>query len=291
VTIADSPRAVGAPRFPATAGTWRWGERQSFFVDVDRRLRTPIPTSRRIAVLSLVGGAGSTTVAAGVARLAATRRATPVLAVDAAGARFGLGEQLGRGAEERITATDTIPADPQSFAEATRVLPSDGSLFFLGLGHPASASWAADLDEWHAAVAPVGRFFPLVITDWGRRRDLRAIADIARASHAVCLVAPADRAGLENAAALVPALRRETAAPDVMIALVDRSGEGPGATRLKLGGLDAPVLRIPFDSSVAEGAAPRRRTRLALLEVAAGLVSPRDAASSRAAVSSEEVER
>lgn len=258
-------------RVPVTAGAWRWGERQRFFVENDRLIRTPIPTSRRISVFSLVGGAGASTIAAGVATLAARRRASPVLAVDAAGARYGLADRLGR-SEQRLTDMDALNADPQSFADAARALVHEGDLHYLGLGHPDSAAWPSDVGEWQASAGPTGRFFPLVVTDWGRRRDLRAIADITRVSHAVCLVAPADRAGLENAAMLVPALRGEPAAPEVVLVLVDRTGEGAGATRVRLGALDARVLRVPFDPALSEGSAPGRRTRAAMLQVAATLI-------------------
>ncbi len=263
-------------RRPVPAGTWGWADRQRFFVDADRRLRTPIPTSRRVSLISLVGGAGTSTVAAGVARVAAARRGTPVLAVDAAGARWGLAARLGRDGDRRVTEpTDLAPA-PQTFAEASSPLQHDGALHYLGLGHPASDSWPSDAREWRSAIAPVGRFFPLVVTDWGRRRDLGAIAEIARSSHAMCVVAPADRAGLENAAALAAAIGREEQPPDTLVVLVDRAGVGAGPTRVHLRGTDAAVRRIRFDPSLAEGAAPRRRTRLALLDVAAALVAGPD---------------
>ena len=263
---------ISPARVPVTAGTWRWGEGQQFFVEADRLVRTPIATSRRVGVLSLVGGAGASSVAAGVAMLSARRRSSPVLAVDAAGAQYGLGHQLGHRGVDTVTNVETLAADPQSFAEASFPLARSGSLHYLGLGHPHSASWPADSREWHASVAPIGRFFPVVITDWGRRRDLRAIADIARASHSVCLIAPADRTGLEQVAALVPALRHEPASADVVVVLVDRSGDGAGASRIHLGNLDAPVLRVGFDSALSQGSAPRRRTRAALLQVAAVLI-------------------
>ena len=108
--------------------------------------------------------------------------------------------------------------------------------------------WPADVAEWREAVAPIGRFFPLVVTDWGRRRELTAVAEIARASHSVCVVAAADRRGLEEAASLVPAMRAEPGAPDVTLVLVDVSDAGASATRVRLGTLDAPVLRVPFDA-------------------------------------------
>ncbi|MGZ0067968.1 hypothetical protein [Microbacterium arborescens] len=262
-------------RFPRAAGTWGWGERQSFFVNADRRIRRPIPTTRHIAVLSLVGGAGASTIAAGVATLAARRRGGPVLAVDAAGSRHGLAARLGRPESERVTALDTAGEPPASFADATRDLPRDGTLSYLGLGHPASDSWPSDPSEWRDAVAPIARFFPVVVTDWGRRRDLRVIAEIARSSHAVCLVAPADRDGVENAASLAAAISRDDARPDTEIVLVDRAREGAAATRVKLHGLDTPVSRIRFDAWLAEGSAPRRRTRRSLLELGSVLVGGR----------------
>lgn len=264
--------AVIARRVPSAAGAWGWAERQRVFVDLERRIRTAMPTSRRISLLSLAGGTGTSTIAAGAAIVAAARRGTPVLAVDACGAADGLAEGLGFGADERLTLPDPVRAEARTLADASHGLPPRGHLRYLGLGHPASSSWPVDVDEWRAATASIGRFFPLVFTDWGRRRDLRDIADIARASHAVCLVANADRAGLAGAASLVSAIRGEAHRPDVVVVLVDRSGNGVAATRLQLGALDAPVLRVPFDPALASGSRSSRRSRRAMLAVAAELV-------------------
>lgn len=257
---------------PVAAGEWGWAERQRVLVDLDRRVRTPMATSRRISLLSLAGGTGTSTIAASTAAVAARRRGTPVLAVDACGAAEGLAAGLGFAPDQRLTLPDPVRADPQTLAEASHGLPPRDHLRYLGLGHPASASWPASVEEWRASTASIGRFFPLVFTDWGRRRDLRDIADIARASHAVCLVADADRAGLAGATSLVAAIRGESHRPDVVVVLVDRARRGAAATRLRLGESDGRVLRVPFDAALASGSAPSRRTRRAMLAIAAELV-------------------
>ncbi|MGC5169304.1 hypothetical protein ACLQ2Q_01490 [Microbacterium sp. DT81.1] len=262
-------------RVPLIAGGAGWADRQRVYVDLDRRVRTPLPTSRRVSVLSLAGGTGASSVAAAVAALAAARRARPVLAVDAHGSTHGLAEKLGWGSAERMTAPDAVRERARTFSEATNGLPHRGSLHFLGLGRESAAVWPADVAEWREAVAPIGRFFPLVVTDWGRRRELTAVAEIARASHSVCVVAAADRRGLEEAASLVPAMRVEPGAPDVTLVLVDVSDAGGSATRVRLGPLDAPVLRVPFDARLASGIGAGGRTRRAWLAIAAAVIAGR----------------
>jgi MinD-like ATPase involved in chromosome partitioning or flagellar assembly len=262
-------------RAPLTAGAAGWADRQRLYIDLDRRVRTPLPTSRRVSVLSLAGGTGASSVAAAVAALAAARSGRPVLAVDAHGSTHGLAAKLGWEGGERRTATNALRERARTLSEATSGLTCRGSLHFLGLGHENAAVWPADVVEWRDAVAPIGRFFPLLVTDWGRRRELAALAEIARASHSVCLVAAADRRGLEEAAALVPAMRAQPGAPDVTLALVDVSGAGASATRVRLGSLDAPVLRVPFDPRLASGIGAGRRTRRAWLAIAATVIAGR----------------
>ena len=54
--------------------------------------------------------------------------------------------------------------------------------------------------------------------------------------------------------------------------LVDRARRGAAATRLRLGESDGRVLRVPCDAALASGTAPSRRTRRAMLAIAAELV-------------------
>ncbi|KAB1654841.1 hypothetical protein F8O01_13170 [Pseudoclavibacter chungangensis] len=260
------------PRTPRRTAAWSPFDRQRVLVDLDDRVRAPLATSRRIAFLALRGGVGTSTLAARTAQLIAYRRDRPLLAVDAAGAARGLSERLGIPADERVTPPSPRRAAARTPDDAAAGLHTRGRIHHLGLGHPDADSWPADPQEWRHATAAIGRFFGVVITDWGRRRDLATIGELARSAHAICLVAPATRVGLEETAALVPALRRLPAPPDVTIALVDRDGRGVGVGRLQLGPLDANVLRIDHDARLARGAHPRRRTTNGWLGLAAELV-------------------
>ena len=62
-------------RTPRTAGAAGWGDGQRMLVDDDRRVRTPLPTSRRVSILSTAGGCGASTIAAHVAAYSAARTA------------------------------------------------------------------------------------------------------------------------------------------------------------------------------------------------------------------------
>ncbi|MFC4613364.1 hypothetical protein ACFO3K_01425, partial [Cellulomonas algicola] len=79
-----------------------------------------------------------------------------------------------------------------------------GGLRVLGDG-TASSPWPPGPRAWREAVDPVGRFFDVVLTDWGVRSagDLRVVAGD---HHVVAVVARADRGPAERGAVLAARL-------------------------------------------------------------------------------------
>ncbi len=221
-------------------------------VDLDVRLRRPVSTSRRLGVVAPAGGAGTTAVALGMARLLAARRGGGVLSVDAAAGVTRLAAAAGVTEPLPLARATVDTADSATCAQARAAVPTTpGGLAVLGTGsgtvdpvHP---------DAWRAAVESVGRFFDVVLTDWGVRATEGELDALARDQHALAVVARADRAAAEAGVALAARLRSRTAA--VVLVLVDVGGTGgptPALARhgLAAGGLDVPVLAVPHGTAV-----------------------------------------
>ena len=256
--------------------------------EADRLLRTPLPLSRRVGCVAAAGGSGTSTTAASLANVLAARRTGMVLAVDAGGGASGLGWLAGgsvtrpveevevrRAASERRRAARTA-------VEARAGLPRSGSgavVLDLTDDHGRVAPVAA----WGREVAPVSRFFDLVVTDWGVRPGADDLAEVAATSHVVLVVARADRHSADAAAALVPQLRGGGSPPQVLLVLVDvgRTADRlvpglaarPGTEVVTVGHQPARAAAVPPGSREL-GARARRDQILLAARVLAAAVRP-----------------
>lgn len=176
-------------------------------IALDTAIRAPLPLSTRVGVLAADPHAPTAAVAGLLAAMLASRRPHRVLAVAA-----GTGSEPARLDDDAIARRATA----RTGAEATH-----------GLARTAGGPWTLDLtgqpQRWWDAVAPIGRFFDFVVTDWGAPAAL----DDARAAGGVLLaVASADpeslRAGVE--------LRDRLAEPDAaaLLAVLDGGGTPRG---------------------------------------------------------------
>jgi len=226
-------------------------------VAADEGLRRPVSTSRRIAVVQAHGGAAATTTTAGLAVVLAGRRASGVLAVDAAHGRASLA--VACGIDEPLPWSDgrARTTGIGRAAQARDALPRGASGFALLGDGSASAPWPPHPRTWREVVDPVGRFFDAVLTDWGVRGpdDLDVIA---ADHHVVVVAARADRAdaerGVELAAQIADSGGR---APSVVLVLTDIGGTGgPSATpaRHALADLGVTVRTVPHDHMLGAGA-------------------------------------
>jgi MinD-like ATPase involved in chromosome partitioning or flagellar assembly len=136
----------------------------------------------------------------------------------------------------------------------------------------------ASVDRWFDHLSPITRFFDVVVTDWGRRDARIDLADVAAASHVLCIVARADRHSAEQAAAVVDAVRSRERAPIPVIALVDAGGTAGAASGIVARSTDAPVVSIPYDPARASddqlsSSGLATRTRLAYGRLAEELMT------------------
>ena len=242
----------------------------------DALLRSPLALSRRIGFVQLRGGSGASATAGYVASMLARRRTGMVLGVNASAGEANMLWQAGLtrlidGASEQHRRSH-----PSSATDARAGLPVGGTgLIALDL---ARDHLTASAGTWFEQVAPIARFYDLVITDWGVRHRQVDLRQVARASHVVCLVARADRYPAEEAAALVPALAEVEDQPRVVVVLVDVGRTAERTPQLLSSQLSVPVLSIPYDPrrAQAQPVASRHlpsRTRLAYARLCAALMA------------------
>ena len=253
----------------------------------DQRLRAPIATSRRIAVVQADGGAGATTVVARAGMVLNRRRDGGVLVVDAARGRGCLAAGVGVKvplslAQRRARGSGRVPV-----AQVRALFPHGAAgLAVLGAGTGQDEPQPAPPEAWHSAVAPVGRFFDVVLTDWGVRTDDGELAQIAAWHHVVAVTARAARGCAERGLALAARLVALVPAIRVALLLVDVGGTGGSTAALverqpRTSRLAPWVARVPHEARLGFGAylddsVPLALTaRCAYVRVAGGLLTLR----------------
>lgn len=245
-------------------------ERVAEFTALDGRVRAPLALSSRVGVVGVSAGAGCSTVAGLLASTLAARREHRVLAVNAsAGNRSALWH-----------AGCTVAAGTTPERDATRRAARSGEEVTAGLVRTPTGLFCLDLaddagpvpeDRWWRALGPAGRFFDLVVTDWGARTGAQAGPAVS-ASSVLCVVAEAERASLQHAVDLAAA----TGLPAV-IAAVDLRGARPRWLRELAARSAVRVVPVPHDPGHGS---PRplpadrlsAATSLATLRLAAALV-------------------
>lgn len=230
----------------------------------DAAVRGGLSTTRRIGVLSLTPGAGTSTVAHQLTRAIAGRRSEPVLAVDVSSGAAGLAERLGAVA----VAPDETRAAARTTADALSGLVESDGVVALRPRDNVDA-----VGGWLGEAAPIARFFDVAVTDFGARHPVVDLAACAALCDVVCLVSDARRTMAEHARSVVGAVRGLPEAPAVVLALVDHAREGDGVARAFATGSDHDVVPIPFDPGLSAGGRARRSaTHLALVRLAAAVV-------------------
>jgi MinD-like ATPase involved in chromosome partitioning or flagellar assembly len=249
------------------------------------RLRQPVTTIGRIAVLSGRGGAGKTTLAALVATALAAARPDRVLAVDAAPELGSLALVAGASSPRPPAGLGHAAPQPQAFEDTEPDLARTGGGLWLLTG-PAAADPGPrlDLPAYRAAVAALSRFFAVLVTDCGPDPGSRLNLGILEDAHALALVAPATVDGLVSADRTLTGLRRTSASllPRTVVVLSSHTPHGQ-AVDLKhgtrtLASRGVRVARLPYDRHLAAGARLRpellgERTTTAVIGLAADLLS------------------
>ena len=256
---------------------------------LDETVRAPLALSTRVGVVGVAGGSGCSTVGGLLASVLSSRRDQRILLVNAS--------RTARSALWHAGLTTPAPSTPadetarraarRSDAATVGLVQTLGGLYCLDLAAPVPAPDEAGTPDgpaagvssggdsrWWEAVAPAGRFFDFVVTDWGVR-DASTVGRVLSASTAVVVTTPADRTSLQRAVDLARTV--EEAGVQVLLAVDDVRRERTAALTEMLRLLPVPAVALPYDR--AHGAARpvgshrlRASTTLAALRLAAAVV-------------------
>lgn len=246
---------------------------------IDETLRAPLTGSVRVAFVGAASGVGCSSLAGLVASTLAVRRAHRVLAVNASVAGRSLLVHAGFAGDATTTpARDLLRRTARTAREAAAGLPRTATgLHCLDLHRAAEcpAGRAARPDaRWGDAVGPAGRFFDVVVTDWGVR-DATSLDAVTSWSDVVCVVTEADRAAVQQGVDLAVAAGTAGAAP--VLAVVDRLCRRPAGLGELVRLLPVPAVVVTHDGAhTADRVSPARlraSTNLAVLRLAATVLS------------------
>ena len=157
--------------------------------DVEAVLSRQLPSSRQIAVTSIRGGAGKTTVAGLTATVIAQYRQDRVLAVDADSGLGSLPLRLGVRTERSLH--DLTAASPRTFDEAAHFLgrTADG-LWVLSGTAGGRITHELDLATFKAAAGRMSRYFSALVVDCGAGLLPELQRGILADAHAQVMVTP-----------------------------------------------------------------------------------------------------
>ncbi|MFL6056760.1 MAG: hypothetical protein ACJ72W_28265 [Actinoallomurus sp.] len=246
--------------------------------DVEAVLNRPVPSCRQIAVTSIRGGAGKTTVAGLTATVIAQYRQDRVLAIDADSGLGSLPLRMGVGPHRSLH--DLTSAQPRSFDEVSRYLAqtTDGLWVLSGTAGGRIAG-ELDLGTFRAAAGAMSRYFAATVIDCGAGLLPELQRGIMADAHAQVMVTPGTVDGALSAHGALDWQARngfDHLLPRTVIAFVTHTPHvdadlSRAAQMLSSGGL--PVVHIPYDRHLAAGTSVEsarigHETRAAVIRIA-----------------------
>lgn len=297
--LAPSRMGHGGAGRPPTSGWRRWvyvltgglvnpGESPAELHrrDLVARANRPLISSHKIAMLSLKGGVGKTTVTATLGATFASHRGDRVVAVDANPDRGTLSQKI------PLETTATVrhllrDADRVRRYSDVRAYTSQGvsRLEVLASEQDPAVSEAFSEDDYRRAVDLLEHFYNLVLTDCGTGLMHSAMYGVLGMADQIVVVSSGSIDGARSASATLDwldahgygALVRNAV---VVINTVYRRGTGGGVDLDRVAehfsGRCRAVVKVPFDPHLEEGAEIdldrlEEATRTALLELAAAV--------------------
>jgi MinD-like ATPase involved in chromosome partitioning or flagellar assembly len=227
------------------------------FVELTTLAGQPLATGKRIAVTSVRGGAGKTTVAALLAAAYAQRRSDRILAADGDPEHGSLLWRLGLA--ESAPLTDVAPRLPVarkgSLQDLERALPrTDAGLWVLPGGAPGRPGLAKDVTR------DLSRWFAVCVTDCAPI-GAPSTVELMSEAHAVVVVCPATPDGVRSTQRVLRELPAAAGSPRSRMVVVLNTLNQHGIDALRAGAareafhaLEVPVLALPYDRHLAGGA-------------------------------------
>jgi MinD-like ATPase involved in chromosome partitioning or flagellar assembly len=244
------------------------------------RIRRQLPGTHQIAVSSLKGGVGKTTVAAGLGLTLAEHRGDRVVAVDANPDAGTLADRLsgevGVTVRQMLDNIDSL----DSMTAVSRYTSLAGRLAVLASEQDPAMSEAFNRDEYERICAVLARFFNVIITDSGPGRVHSAREGTLALADSLVVVGTPTVDGSSRASKTLDWLiahgHAERVADAVMVLCLDRTSPQINIERVRdhFAHRCRAVVDIPFDPHLAAGGrldltVLREPTRVALLELGA----------------------
>ena len=253
--------------------------------ELTARVNKPLLSSHKIAMLSLKGGVGKTTVTATLGATFASLRGDRVVAVDANPDRGTLSQKIPL---ETTATVRHLLRDAQRVRRYTdvRAYTSQGSsrLEVLASEQDPAVSEAFSEDDYRNAVDLLEHFYNLVLTDCGTGLMHSAMYGVLGMADQLVIVSSGSIDGARSASATLDWLDAHGNGDLVRNAVVvintvhRRAGSGVDLNRVAehFAGRCRAVVRVPFDGHLEEGAEIdldrlEPATRTALLELAAAV--------------------
>ncbi|MEV4257443.1 AAA family ATPase [Spirillospora sp. NPDC049652] len=238
-------------------GSAMTAQQQAAFADLMAR---PVPSFRQIAIASVRGGAGKTTMAALLASELARHRQDRVVAIDADAELGSLPLRLG--IVPQLSLFELAQAAPSTFDEVARFLSrtSEG-LWVLSSTRGGRMSREFDIQTFQRALSSVSRFVSAAVVDCGAGILTGVNQEIIAQTHALVLVTPGTVDGALSARGALEWFAnngRQHVFQRAVVAMVSHAPQinadlGRAEEMLTAWGL--PVVHVPYDRQVATGAA------------------------------------
>ena len=265
----------------ATADTVRGSPAPPRRAELIARARAPLAVGpHRVAVVSLKGGVGKTTVAAGVGLSLSEQRGDRVVAVDAAPDQGTLADRLTGplpvGVQQLLGARDGV----SSVSELSRYTGLAGRLVVVSGEQDPAAADGFHGEEHRQVTELLGRYFDILITDCGPGMMHSAAGNAVAEADTIVVVADVALDGAGRASATLDWLAAHgypDKAADAIVALCsDRAGAVVEIepVREHFRGRARAVVDVPHDPALVAGARIRvedlrPRTRDSFLELGA----------------------
>ncbi|WP_245623297.1 MinD/ParA family ATP-binding protein [Spirillospora albida] len=248
-------RRMGRGVRNAMGGGGREARDRAAFAELMQR---PVPSSRRIAIASVRGGAGKTTMAALVATELARHRADRVLAADADAELGSLPLRLG--VRPQLSLFDLAAQPPRTFEEAERFLTrTPHGLYVLSSTRGGRIAGEFTLDTFQTALSAVSRYVAATVVDCGAGILTEVNRGVIAGSHGLVLVTPGTVDGALSARGALEwfaANNQQELLPRSIIAMVSHAPQVDADLRRAHEMLTAwglPVVFVPYDRQLATG--------------------------------------
>jgi MinD-like ATPase involved in chromosome partitioning or flagellar assembly len=250
--------------------------------DLLRRIRRPLQGPHRVAIASIKGGVGKTTVAACLGLMLADHRGDRVVALDANPDAGTLADRLTGDSSHTVrhllAATDSMG----SLTDVSRFTSLAGRLQVLASAQDPAVSESFDRAEYEQVCGVLTRFFNIVITDSGTGLVHSAMQGTLELADSLVIVGALSVDGAAGAAKTLDWLLArgysELVADAVVVLSHDRGGEDVDADLVRAHFLARcrALVEIPADRHLAAGgriqlAALSRDANQAYLELAANV--------------------